>query len=118
MAASPLLAGLAYYVLAIATLTYAHSHSGIAPIWPANAIVLAVVLLSPRMQAAWIIGAGIAGNFLAMMTLGASLPDPIYYAIPNILELAIATIGLRASAGKSRVASEPKTVLFMLLWAG
>jgi diguanylate cyclase (GGDEF)-like protein len=118
LAAIPLMVCVAYYGVAIATVKYVHSASGIAPVWPANAIVLATVLLTSRGSAPWIIGAAMVGNLLTMLTLGASLPDPIYYLPPNILELAVATLGLRSSASKPGALSEPRDLLSLLLWAG
>lgn len=117
-AAVPLLTGLVYFWLALVTINATQSYAGIAPIWPANALVLAVVLLRPRPQAWAIIAFGMLGNAVAVLATGGGLPEAFLYPAINLAELAIAMLGLKSRDGKRRVLSEPRAVVRVLFWAG
>lgn len=117
-AAVPLLAGLVYCSLSIATIELTQSRGAIAPMWPANGLLLAVILLRPRSQAPAIIAAGMIGNAISVLATGGNMPDPILYALSNTAEMAIVTLGLKSKDGKRRVLSEPRAVIRVLFWAG
>ncbi|MBT2187087.1 sensor domain-containing diguanylate cyclase [Sphingobium nicotianae] len=116
-AGGALLAGLVYFIIAAATIRLTNSHGGIAPIWPANAVLLAMVLLRPRRETVLLIVAGMIGNGLAVMATGGGLPDPFLYAGSNLVELVVATLGLRSDT-KQYLRHEPRSIGHMLLWSG
>ncbi len=117
-AAAPLLAGLAYFFIAIISIDLTVSRGGVAPIWPANAVILAVVLSRPRRQAPAIIAVGIVANIFSVLAAGGSAEAALLYAVANLVEFTLATIGLKSTDPRQRILSEPAAVGRTLLWAG
>src|SRR6188768_3848688 len=84
-AAAPVLAGLAYLFVAIISIDLTSTYGGVAPIWPANAVILAVILLRPVQQAPAIIAVGLIANILSVFASGGSLETAILYAVANLV---------------------------------
>jgi diguanylate cyclase (GGDEF)-like protein len=118
MAMTPLLACFAYFVLAGGVIYLTDSQSSIAPIWPANAVLLAFALMRPRTQMPVILLAGFIGNGLANMLTREAATAPLLFGASNMVEVAIASLGLKWGDGHRRILSEPITVLHFLCWCG
>jgi len=91
---------------------------GVAPIWPANALILTLILSRPRGEAAPLMAGGILGNALAVAFNGGTVPDQLIFGAANALELLIVTTGLKHAEAGQRLFSEPRQVPRVLLWAG
>ena len=89
------LVALAYFATARFGLGLSHSIGNIAPIWPANAIVLAALLLAPRKQ--WPVY-GVAAVLAAagvQLAERDQLPLVLAYTVANVVEVFIAATVLR-----------------------
>ncbi len=89
------LVAIAYYVTARSSISLAHSVDNIAPIWPANAIVLAALLLAPSKE--WIAYA--AATAIAIIGVQATERDQLLlisgYALANLVEIIAAATMIR-----------------------
>jgi diguanylate cyclase (GGDEF) domain len=117
-AALPLLAGLAYFIVSYATITFTTRGGTVAPVWAANALLLAIILTRPRAQAPAILLAGIIANALSGLPAGNTVTTALLYALGNGLEVAAAAAGLMWRKDGSRAFSDPETVPDVLIWAG
>lgn len=117
-AAIPLLSGLIYFLVAAWTIHFTNSMGGIAPIWPANAVLLATVLLRPRSETAPIILCGMIGNGLAVLATGGGLAGALLYPFANLVEMIVATVGLQAFERQNRRPADAGAVGSLVLWAG
>lgn len=113
-----LFACLGHFLLSAAATKLSGWAGGVAPIWPANALILALILMRPRRDAFSFLAAGLAGNAIAVFFNGGTLADQLVYAGANALELLIAMMGLKRDESRQRVFSDPKDIPRVLLWAG
>lgn len=110
--------GLAYFLLAAATIQITQSSHSVAALWPANAILLSALLLRPKDQWPAVLAAGFIGNSLAnLLTRGVDL-NSVLLGIPNMAEVAIAAFALRAVAQRHKVSAEPASIFQQILWLG
>lgn len=117
-AALLLFACVGHFLLSLSAVKLSVWAGGVAPVWPANALILALILLRPRREAPMLVIAGLAGNALAMFFNGGTPVDLLVYAGANAIELLIATMGLKQVEEPQRIFSDPKNVTRVLLWAG
>ena len=116
--ALPLLACLGHCLLTFAATKLSSWGDGVAPLWPANAFILALILMRPRGESLLLIAAGVAGNALSQMVIGGTLADQLAYGAANALELLIVTSALKHGEERQQVFSNPALVPHVLLWAG
>ena len=90
---------LAVFVLAMACIVFTRETGRVAAIWPVNAAVLALLLLSPA--GAWrrYLPAALVGALAANLALADSPPVAVALACANCLEIAVAFAVLRRFAG-------------------
>ncbi|MFI4975682.1 MAG: PAS domain S-box protein [Caulobacterales bacterium] len=91
--------GLAAFVLAWLSLTLTSRTGGVAAIWPGNAVVLAIVVRSPRRSWPLIGLASLVGMTLANASVGRFWLPAIGLPLCNLAEIAICAIGLRWLVG-------------------
>lgn len=115
---SVLLAGLLYLALATATIILTTDRRAIAPVWPANAVLLAMLLVERRPRWGAILGIGFVANLLANFMTRGTLTGPILYGSLNILEVTTAAIALRRSGDASAPIGDPRDLLRFIGWAG
>jgi len=84
--------GLAYFLLAGATIRITDAGAGIATIWPANAILLAILWTLPRRQWTPYFLACFAGNTAANLLARDSLLASLPFGIANMAEVAVAAL--------------------------
>ena len=93
------LAAALYMGLASATIRLTSDGNAIATIWPANAVLLAL-LITQRQPRWWtVLSAGFIGNLAANLITRGSVVGPVIYSIANIIEVVVAA---RLLAGRSR----------------
>ncbi len=114
----PLLACIGHFLLSLAAHKLSVWGDGVAPIWPANALILALILWRPREEALLLIAGGVLGHALAMAVNGGSVADQLIFGAANAIELLIVTTGLKHGEERQRLFSEPREVPRVLLWAG
>jgi len=115
---APGLAGLSYFALAITMIHLTSEHGGVATIWPANAVLLAMLLHRPRAQWWAILVAAFIGNAVANILTRGTLAGPILFGIANMVEVMIAASALYGSVRMHGLLSYPATVARFALWAG
>jgi diguanylate cyclase (GGDEF)-like protein/PAS domain S-box-containing protein len=115
---APCLAGLCYFALA-STMIHLTSHRvGIATIWPANALLLAMLLHQPRSQWRPMLLAAFIGNGVANILTRGTVPAALLFSIANMIEVVIAARGLHGTIRKDGMLGFPATVVRFLFWAG
>ena len=93
--ALPVLTGLSYFAAAFGSLELTRSGDGIAALWPASGIMLAVVLTTPRSRLKWHIAAAAIASLLANMLAGNTFQISAMFTVANISEAVIALWLLR-----------------------
>jgi diguanylate cyclase (GGDEF)-like protein len=116
--AAPLLAGVLYFVLAASTIHLTDAAHGIATVWPANAVLLAMILRRP--QARWwpVLLAGFLGNAAANVLTRGSIEAPLLFGLANIAEVMIAAWGLQRRGSLPGILSNPMGVWRFIAWGG
>ncbi|MFD1103608.1 MULTISPECIES: GGDEF domain-containing protein [Sphingobium] len=113
-----LLAGVLYFLLATATITLTANGTGIAVFWPANAALLALLLVDDKPRWTSVLVAGLIANLAAnLVTRGVFLGGLLYGAM-NLLEVALAAIALRSKLGIASLIGQPRALGTFMLWAG
>lgn len=82
--------GIGYYLAAMASLTLTRGQDGIAMLWPASGILLAVLLIVSRQRAMWHIAAAAVGSLAANLETGNALTVAFGFTAANITESALA----------------------------
>jgi diguanylate cyclase (GGDEF)-like protein len=91
----PVLIGLIYFGLATMSFQLTRGVDGIATIWPASGVLLAVLMLAPqRRWPGFMVAAGVA-SVIANLDGGASWPRAIGFSLVNIVEAVLAIRLLR-----------------------
>ena len=112
------LACVAYGLLAWTSSKISASGVHIAAIWPANALLLAMLLRYPQRQWGGILVGAFIGNYAAALFSGPHTITPIFFGIANLLQAVVAAIGLRACPGEPAGLRDNKALLNFLLWTG
>ncbi|MCJ2180882.1 sensor domain-containing diguanylate cyclase [Novosphingobium album (ex Hu et al. 2023)] len=107
-----------YFLLAATTIRLTSDGRNHATVWPADAIILALLLVSPRRRWPIIILAGWAGNFAANgITRGWMIGLLLYGAI-NMAQTALAAVLLQRSNSGKELLADTRSSLHFLLSAG
>lgn len=106
----------AYFGAAAATIHATSNGHDIACLWPANAILVARLLVGATPPWGTILSAGFVGNVLANLVTRGALVAPVLFGVANTLEIVLAAYCLRASGTHEEIlASVPATVRFLLV---
>ncbi|MGD9811441.1 MAG: diguanylate cyclase [Sphingobium sp.] len=112
------LAGLLYFTLAASTIVLSSNGHEIATFWPANAVLVALMLQSPRTHWKYILTTGMLANIAANLLTRGSLLGPFLFGISNMVEVYIVAWGLHAAISSKGILHQPGSVGRLLLWAG
>jgi len=112
------LAGLAYFLLATATITLTATGSGIATFWPANAALVALLLTEQKPRWGMVLTIGMLANIAANLMTRGLLVGGVLYGATNLVEVVIATHALRSRLGSADPTREPRALGTFILWAG
>ncbi|MBB4154543.1 diguanylate cyclase (GGDEF)-like protein [Sphingomonas jinjuensis] len=85
-----LVAATLYFVAAAATIHLTSDGRDIATIWPANAILLALLLADEKPRWLTVLSAGFVGNVVANYITRGTVSAPLLYSVANLVEVAIA----------------------------
>ena len=111
--------GLIYFILAVTVILQTSALSSVATIWPANAVIIACMLLSPRSKWPWLVLASFVANLCANYLTRGTLLGPVLFGAANCIEIAITAYGLRFFRGDDdELLNTPADVLTFGLWAG
>ena len=92
--------GLAMFVLAWGALTLIHYTGRVAPVWPANAVVLACLLRADGRRWPGFVLAALVGNLAADLLIGDTPAMAIGLSFANTMEIVIGACGLRRLVGR------------------
>ena len=112
------LGGLLYFGLVVASTWLETGNEAQAPIWPANAVLLAMLLQpgKPRWRDTLLTGVG--GNVLANWLVHGTIAGPVLYSLVDVGEVAVAALALRRAMATTGVLGAPENVGHFILWAG
>ena len=111
-----LLAALLYFLLAASTIHLTSDGRTIATVWPANAVLVAFLLLGRLPRWKLILSAGLAGNLAANWLTRGTISGPLLYSIANGVEVAVAVALIRSNLGRFDLLRST-SVLFRFLFA-
>ena len=110
--------GVGYLLLAIGTILLTENGHRISAIWPANALLLALILpVGPRRWPAYFVAAFL-GNALANAIAFGSFYAPFLYGISNLVEVLIAALLLQRCKAPGNPLDNVRSVLLFALLAG
>lgn len=110
-----LVAATLYFLAAAGTIHLTSDGQDIATIWPANAILLALLLADARPRWFSVLSAGMVGNVVANVVTRGTVAAPILFSVANLLEVVIAAKLIGASRVKDGLLGSPgATVRFVV----
>lgn len=111
-------AAVLHCALSALTMLFGSKGNGIATVWPANAVLVAMLLA--QVQPRW--GAVLAGGFIGNMGIGVATGVPalasLAYGVTNMGEVGLAALLLRRLLGDHAMLASPATVGRFILVAG
>ncbi|MDE1918350.1 MAG: sensor domain-containing diguanylate cyclase [Sphingomonadales bacterium] len=81
-----------YFLLAAATIRLTSNGRDIATLWPANAVLLALLLTHARSSWIGILTAGVLANSAANIVTRGAIAGPLVYGLSNVLEVVVAAL--------------------------
>lgn len=114
----PALIGGLYCLLAASTIMFASNGKDIASVWPANAVLVAILSLRAHKEWPGFLLAGFLGNAVANVITRGTIEGPILFSLANMTEVLIAAIALHRRADQDSALQRPDMVFRFLLWCG
>ena len=111
-------AGLAVFALAWGSLMLVRHTGRVAPIWPANALVLVCLLRSRVRRWPVFILAGFLGNVAADLLASTHPSTAVGMSLSNTLEIVVSASGLRRLIGRDIDLSRRRDMVIFGAWAG
>ena len=90
----------------------------IACIWPANAILVALLLADARPRWITVLSAGFVANVSANLIMRGTVVGPLLYGFANLAEVSLAVFLLRRSGGRDGILQSTRSVVRFLFIAG
>lgn len=110
--------GLGYFALAWVSVQLTPYAGGVAYVWPAGGVALAILLLAPRRHWLYILSAVFAANALNALAGGHTLEVAVLFAVPNVLVAGgSAWLLLRLSGRPATLANVRGVLVFTLVAA-
>lgn len=113
---TPLLAALLYSGLGIATL-HLSGDATVASVWPANAVLVALLVLRRPSEWPSILLAGFAGSIVANHCMRGTVEGALLFGPSNLVEVVIAAWGMRRRL-EHGLPQDPSAVWPFVFWAG
>lgn len=107
-----------YFFAAASTIRLASNGRDIAELWPANAILVALLLAHEKPCWKTILSAGFVANIVANLVTRGSLLGPVLYGVSNTVEILVVTVLLHRSGHHDSILQSTSSVLRFLLIAG
>jgi PAS domain S-box-containing protein len=112
------LVGVSVFLLAYASLSALRQTEQLAVVWPANAVILAVLLRSRRSSWPAILTAGLIGNLAGKFLFDRSLSPGVLLPVANALEVFLCASFTRRFAGEDIDLSRPRHLGIFVVFAG
>lgn len=100
-----------YFVAAASTIHWTSNGRDIAALWPANAILVALLLADDRPYWKTVLSAGFVGNIAANLLTRGSFVGPVIYGASNIIEIALAVALLRRNGPQGSILESTGSLL-------
>lgn len=113
-----LVTAIGYFVAAAATIHLASNGRDIATFWPANALLVALLLAGGRPRWRTVLSAGFVANVVANLVTRGTLIGPMLYGIANLAEVTVAVLLLRRAVGENIILASTSTVMRFIVVAG
>ena len=113
-----LTAGGLYFIAAASTIHLTSNGRDIAAFWPANAILVALLLADERPRWIPVLSAGFLANLAANQITRGTLAGPMVYGATNVVEVALVVALLRRWADDDGVLQTTPAVIQFILIAG
>ncbi len=107
-----------YFCTAASTLSLASSGHDIAALWPANAILVALLLSHDRVRSGTVLSAGLAANIAANVLTRGTVLGPFLYSLANLAEVMLAVRLLRRTYEQDALLQSTRSALRFLAIAG
>lgn len=107
-----------YFLFAWATLQFGTSGNGIATVWPANAVLVAMLLACKRPRWGLVLSAGFVANVAATLATHGVSVAPVLFGTANVVEIVVAVALLHNHVGRSGILSSPAMLGRFILAAG
>lgn len=115
---APLIVSVLYTLLAAATIRFTDAEHSVATLWPANAVPLAMLMLSPR-KAWWtIILATFVGTLGATMLMRGMSLSAIAFGLANTVEILLAGVFAKFSHTKDGIGGNARTMIRFVIGCG
>lgn len=113
---APMVAGLLHGGLGVTTI-YLSDGADIAAVWPANAVLVAMLMVRDRSEWSSILVAGFFGSVIANLCVRGTVEGPMLFGLSNLIEVTIAAAGIRRALERS-VLYDLSVVWSFAFWAG
>lgn len=113
-----LVAAVGYFMFAAITISLTSDGRNHATVWPADAVILSLLLCAPKRHWPYILLAGWAGNLVANGITRGWVAGLILYGAINMGQAWLAARFLRRSEADANLLADPHTVGRFILWAG
>jgi diguanylate cyclase (GGDEF)-like protein len=113
---TPLLAAILYSGLGIATI-HLTGGTDVACVWPANAALVALLVLRKPSEWMPILVAGFVGNIVANLCVRGTVEGAMLFGPSNLVEVVIAGWGMRRRLERN-IPQDPSAIWPFLFWAG
>ncbi|MCB2050905.1 MAG: sensor domain-containing diguanylate cyclase [Novosphingobium sp.] len=115
----PLAGGVLYCLLAALAISLTTRSGGVAAAWPANAAIVAILLLSRKDEWHRYLLMAFAGNVFANIIARGAVFGPALFGLANIVEIAIVAWALHRQVGRTgKLFVDRMSLTAFLLWAG
>lgn len=107
-----------YFLLAVSTIRLTSDGNTIATVWPANAVLVALLLVHARPRWLTVLSAGLVGNIAANWLTRGTVPGPLLYGMANGLEVVAAVVLIRGRRSSVDLLQSTRTLFRFILAAG
>jgi diguanylate cyclase (GGDEF)-like protein/PAS domain S-box-containing protein len=112
------ISGILYFALAATTILLTSNGQEIATLWPANALLVGLMLQVPRSNWPTVIFSGFIANIMANLVTRGSAIGPALFGISNMAEVLIVAWGLHATTARQGLLAQKYGLGRFLLWGG
>jgi len=111
--------GVLYFLIAVTIILQTSALRSVATIWPANALIIASMLLSPRSNWPGLVVASFVANLFANYLTRGTVTGPFLFGAANAVEIVIAAYGLKFfQRDDDELLNSLAEVVRFGLWAG
>lgn len=115
---APCFAGLFYFSLSVFAILLTSDGPGVSSIWPANALLLAMILLRPREHWWSVILAGAIAGLAANCAIHGPSASGLLFGVANMAEVAVAAWATSFTPSRDGLAGNTRSMMRFTFWAG